>query len=71
MTLIEERCKFRVPCESCTRRNACNIEIAMICPAFSEYMSIPTMEHGRAAYREHLRWMVRCMEFRKGDDERV
>lgn len=63
MTLIEERCALRLPCESCTSASACNIEIAMVYPALSAYLKVPKMEHGKAAYRAHLRWMERMCKF--------
>lgn len=63
MTLIEERCVPKIPCESCHVRPFCTAKLAILCPALNEYREISPMERGKEAYRQHLKWMERMCSF--------
>lgn len=70
MTLIEQRAAGRLsPCKTCKGRKSCRSRTAMICPAFAAWMAVPWEQRAHEEYREHLRWMVRCMTWRNNESE--
>lgn len=70
MTLIEQRAVGRPsPCMTCKGRKSCCSTVAMICPAFAAWMAVLCGQRAHEEYREHLRWMVRCMAWRNNESE--